>query len=196
MDFRLVDPGTLTWTRTPRGQPMARAPDGAKVIVQSPRCGCRPVSMRSGMYKLVMTLREDVAAHNAFAQWTEAIEACAAADPTVTACLDSRTLSSGVYCDDRGSDSAPRRTVRFMAFGDTLAFDQDGKLSADYLDATACTVLLELQGVWVTDGRWGLRWKVLQFKFSTDDADADAAGNDDDGVGGGVAQPNLFVDDD
>lgn len=185
MDFRTVDPAGIAWTRTPRGALMARTPAGAKVIVQTPTCGCRAETMGSGMYRLVMTLREDQASHSAFAAWAGAVEASAAADPSVSGWREHRTLSTGVY----------NGTMRFVAFSDTLAFDGAGKLSADYLDATSCTLLLELQGLWATDGRWGLRWKVLQYKFSVDPADpADpqpAASNP-----ASKSAKSMFLDDD
>lgn len=157
MDFRAVDPGALQWTLGPRGLPAARvATTGAKVIVQTPTCPVRVTLSAPGMYRMELRLVPGVAAHAAFAKWACDVEESAAEASALDAWKGAKRRSSWVFND----------TARLMAFSDTMAFDADGKLSADLMDARGCAALIELQGLWATDAKWGVRWKVSQVKFS------------------------------
>lgn len=151
MDFRSVTPSSLTWSTLSRGQPVARTPQGGKVVVQTPTCPCR-VSMHSpGMFRIDMSLRAHVPIHAAFMDWVSDIEESATEHLRIP-----KMRSSCVY----------NGNLRLMAFSDTLAFDASGSLSADLMSAAACACVVELQGCWTTDQKWGLRWKVVQVKFT------------------------------
>lgn len=156
MDFRAVKPEGVTWGAAwYRGQPQARTGDGARVTVQTPPCACRVSAMGSAMYRLDMTVREDVASHAAFAEWIGALEKAAATSEALAAWRGDRGMSTTLF----------RGNARFTAFSDTMVFDRDGKVSADLMDAAGCTCILELTGCWGSDSRWGLRWKLCQVKF-------------------------------
>ena len=156
MDFRAVDPGALTWSMGPRGLPAVRNTAGAKVIVQTPTCPCRVTVQAPGMYRMELQLMPGVASHDAFAKWASEVEDSAADAGALAGWKGGKRRSSWVF----------NGTARLMAFSDTMAFDADGKLSADLMDAQGCAALIELQGLWSTDAKWGVRWKVSQVKFS------------------------------
>lgn len=136
--------------------PAARTTAGAKVIVQTPTCPCRVTLQAPGMYRMELQLMPGVASHDAFAKWACDIEDSATEASGLQAWKGSKRRSSWVY----------NGTARLMAFSDTMAFDADGKLSADLMEARGCAALIELQGLWTTDAKWGVRWKVSQVKFS------------------------------
>jgi hypothetical protein len=95
--------------------------------------------------------------------------------------LDVENNASGPWKTQRATKSAVySSTFSVMAFSDTMAFDESGKLSAELASAKSCSVLIELSGAWTGDGAWGPRWKIVQLKFWT-------TGEDDE---------CLFVDDD
>lgn len=173
MDFRAVQPSQVTWTTWSRGQPAARTPQGGKVVVQTPPCAVR-VSMPSpGMYRLDMQLRPDVEIHQAFSEWLADIEDAVAGADALKAWRGAKSRSTTVY----------NGNLRLTAFSDTLAFDATGALSADLMSAAGATCLVELQGCWSSEARWGLRWRVVQVKFSREPPPLPIA-------------PAAFVDDD
>lgn len=159
MDFRLVDASSIGWSSWYRGQPTARLPGGGRVQVQTPVAPCRVAVAQPGMYRVDMSLLPDTPAHAAFAEWVGEAE-----DSVRAAASQSADLSTWIGTKSRSS-TVFNNAMRLMAFSDTLAFDQDGKMSANLLDATTCACLLELTGCWSTDARWGLRWKIVQIKF-------------------------------
>lgn len=82
---------------------------------------------------------------------------------------------AGDHAGDHARDHAERTwcscvvdglTPRFRlsAFSDTLFFDRDGVPLGDPTRVAACACLCELVGAWLTEDRWGLRWKVLELK--------------------------------
>lgn len=173
MDFRAVQPSQIAWATWSRGQPTARTPQGGKVVVQTPTCGVR-VSMPSpGMYRLDMQLRRDVEIHQAFSQWLADIEDGVAGADGLKAWRGTKGRSTTVY----------NGNLRLTAFSDTLAFDASGALSADLMSAASATCIVELQGCWSSDARWGLRWRIVQVKFSKEPPALPAASS-------------AFVDDD
>jgi len=153
MDFRTVDPAAIQWATGPRGLPVARTPAG-RVTVQTPLCACRPSLASAGMYRLELFFLPHVAQHAAFCQWMADVED-AAADKLR---FPDKVRSACVY----------NNGMRLMAFSDTLAFDASGKLSADLLDAASCSCIIELQGCWTSEYKWGLRWKIVQLKFGAE----------------------------
>lgn len=188
MDFRQVSPESVAWgTAFYRGQPQARAAGGARVTVQTPPCACRVSAMGSGMYRLDMTVREDVASHAAFAEWIRGLEAAAAGSEALAAWRGDKGMSTTLF----------RGNARFTAFSDTMVFDRDGKVSADLMDAAGCTCLLELTGCWSSEARWGLRWKLCQVKFDVVSPTLPilAMDGEDDGPKSAAGAPDFaFVD--
>lgn len=165
MDFRKVGLAALRWGASwYRGQPLARLGD-SKVIVQTPMAPCRVSFAGGGMHRVELALVPGVKAHDQFWAWVSAVEASAAASPDLADWRGERSLSASIF---RGS-------MRLMVFSDTLAFDASGALSGDLIGAAACSCLIELQGCWKTDGKWGVRWKVQQIKFDATPPDFPAA---------------------
>lgn len=156
MDFRHVDASQVSWATWNRGQPAARTPNGGKVVVQTPPCAVRVSLPSPGMYRLDMKLRPDVEIHQAFGEWLADIENSVAEAECLQEWRAGKSASTTVY----------NGNLRLMAFSDTLAFDASGSLSADLMHAASCSCIVELQGCWSTDARWGLRWRVVQVKFS------------------------------
>lgn len=153
MDFRSVQPSAITWSTWSRGQPVARVGQGGKVVAQTPLCPCRVSVAGSGMYRLDLVLRQDLPTHSQFCGWLADIED--SASEALKEWRGGRSKSTCVY----------NNSMRLMAFSDTLAFDSSGKLSADLMSAGGCACIIELQGCWSTEARWGLRWKIVQIKF-------------------------------
>lgn len=165
MDFRLVNPESITWKRGHGANVVAVLPEGTKVVVQTPKCACG-VSLHSpGTFRVSMKFKQLDPVHREFEEWLRRVENNASG-PWKT----QRDLKSAVYSS----------TFSIMAFSDTMAFDESGKLSADLPNAKSCSALVELSGAWTGDGVWGPRWKIVQLKFWTT----------------GEADECLFVDDD
>jgi hypothetical protein len=191
MDFRSVTPSSVSWQIGRRGFPVARGPGNAVVRVQTPPFACTVGALGSGMFRIDLALHPRVDVHQDFGRWVGDLEAAAAEAPAVAGWKCGRTAATCVY---RGS-------MRLMAFSDTPTFDREGRLAAGLLDAAGCECILELQGAWGTDGRWGLRWKISQLKYydapPTLPVRPDDGGSDDDKCEGppGVACGFSFLDD-
>lgn len=184
MDFRQADPQAISWATWSRGQPAARTAQGGKIVVQTPLCPCRVSLQGGGMYRIDLVLRPDVALHSEFADWLCVIEEGAAEAEALKAWRGARGRSTCVY----------NNSMRLMAFSDTLVFDSSGKLSGDLLSAAGCSCIIELQGGWSTDSRWGLRWKIVQCKFVEEVSLAPAGALDDEPEAPGPAN-FAFLDD-
>lgn len=150
--FDTVDPSSIRWTNR-GGRIFADVGSRGRLATQTPKCGCRITLHKPGMYRVDMRLNSGVDTHAAFADWVGRLEQSVIdLEPELSS---TKSLSRCVY----------NGNLRLMAFSDTLAFDADGKLSVDFLSAAACACVLELQGAWTTDARWGLRWKIVHLKF-------------------------------
>ncbi len=167
LDFRTIDPAGVAWTIAGpggRGGPrvVARVREN-KVVVQTPTCPVRvdmtTTSAGMPMYRVDFALLETDPAHSEFLEWVRGVERRAA--ESLVDWRGSRSLSTTTF--GRGD----RHSMRLTAFSDTLAFDAGGKVSADLVDATTAAAVLELQGAWNTDAKWGVRWKIVQLKFDT-----------------------------
>jgi hypothetical protein len=164
MDFRALDASSVTWGAWYRGAPAAKTADKARVVVQTPQAPVRVSMVGGGMFRMDMRLRPDVPLHAAFCEWIADVEDSASQAPELAEWRAGKSRSSTVY----------NGNLRLMAFGDTLTFDAAGKLSFDLLDAACCACLVELQGCWSSESRWGLRWRVVQVKFDTQPMDLPA----------------------
>ena len=175
-DFRACDPAVVTWKRGGRkGSVNASGPFGKRVVVQTPRFPCRVSPHAPGIMRLDMTVTADPV-HAKFAEWIGGLEESASESARIDGWAPGLTLSRAVY----GTN------FRVMLFSDTLVFDESGSLSANSRDAKSGTLLLELVGAWTSPGRWGLRWKVAQFKFST--SPMVIVVEEDDDVGGAMEE--------
>lgn len=188
MDFRSVAPQSVGWKTWYRGQPTARLADGkTKVVVQTPLCACRVSLAGAGMYRLTLTLHDHVPAHRAFCTWISDVEDTVTDEPGLAEWREGKAKSTTVY----------NGTMRLMMFGDTPAFDDaTGIMSAEYVDgAAAGAAVLELTGCWSTDAKWGLRWKIVQFKFTKDPPTFPPVPmlDDDDDLDPSPSEPYLFV---
>lgn len=163
MDFRTVRLDALKWAKTPRGWSVTSG--GNKVRVQVPTCPCRVYPMNSTYsrgWTLELQLGDDDQACAEFAEFVDALAAQAreqAAPPNLE-------MAAGTL---RRQDYARSYTsFRVTAFSDAQVFDEQGEyVDTDKLaHARSLTLLLELQGLWTSDLRWGLRWKVAQAKVS------------------------------
>ena len=183
-DFKTIDPASLAWAASwYRGQPVARLADGGepaatRLIVRNPMAPCSVSLVGSGMYRVDMAYGQQQRAqprvHSDFCAWLceldEAAGAACRADATLAAWCRGKSQSSTLF----------KGGFRVTAFSDTLCFDRDGKLSFDLLDAQCCSCLLELQGCWSSEARWGLRWKITQIKFDTEPMAAPPAAGPED----------------
>lgn len=190
-DFRGVDLQQLRWGLAgPSSKPVARLGTHGRVVVQTPCCPCRVSLAGPGMYRADIRLRSDVAIHDEFATWICDIEESAAECEDLAHWREGKSLSSCVY---NGS-------MRLMIFSNVLTFDDKGALSSGFLDAAWCACLVELQGTWGTDSRWGLRWKVIQMKFGKEPLDLPLAirteSDDSDVPVTHAAQTFAFLEDD
>lgn len=153
MDFRNVNPTNIVWQRGGRqGNVLATMKNG-KVMVQTPKCPCSVNVHSAGVFRIDMKLSTLNPVHARFTEWVSDIEHHASGP-----WKDDSVLSSTVY----------NSNFRVMAFSDTMTFDEQGNLSADVILAKSCSALLELTGAWTSNGKWGLRWRVMQVKFSTE----------------------------
>ena len=165
MDFRQINASDVSWLRTPRGAG-ACLPGCDKLTVQTPVVACtvgQMLSRYSHGWALTLTLPDDDPVCRAFGEFIDAIQASATrwvaeSQPSFGAPADS--LSSGLGA----------RQLRVTAFSDTLFFD--AAQCADPSGWTACACVLQLQGLWTSPTRWGLRWKVVQAKQASDAAAA------------------------
>jgi hypothetical protein len=145
MDFRRVDLTTLQWAKR-----------GCKATVQTPLCGCRVTKAGLDALRLDVSLLPHVPQHAAFCEWLERAEEAAEA-----ALSPQRPRSSCVF----------RGNLRLMAFkGSVRVYDHDADEWAgdedDLLSASSVACVIDLQGIWTTDNRWGLRWRVSEVRFS------------------------------
>lgn len=159
MDFRGVRIDELRWSKTARGAGVV-GPGGAKVQVQTPVAACRMVPMVSKFssgWTLDLTFQDSDPVAAAFADFLEDTMAAAVAWGGVTGVqpADAVTRSFG-----------GGRSLRVTAFSDTLFFDPSGAvtLPSGGAQSLGASCLLELQGLWTSPARWGLRWRVVQVK--------------------------------
>ena len=173
MDFRNVDPANVKWQRGGRQGNVLASVQHGKVLVQTPKCPCSVNVHSAGVFRIDMKLGMLNPLHERFAAWVGDVERNASG-PWKTDLV----LSSTIY----GSN------FRVMAFSDTMTFDERGELSADIISAKSCSALLELTGAWTSNGKWGLRWRVVQVKFSTEGHDECLFVDDDDDDGNGFVE--------
>lgn len=207
MDFRSTAPESLSFR--PRVVPGGRrgrvatarggggpalavtTADGGKVRVQLPRASCVVGVHSPGVYRVDLRFPPSEIGE-ALEEWTRRVEEHAAGSVEATGGL---TRSSTLFWNGR------HYCQRVLAFHDTPVFDAaSGEMSADLPSARSAIALVELVGVWTTEARWGLRWKLVQLKFWRDDPVDDALERDvkrrrrvdDDAGGEGTDEACMF----
>ena len=152
MDFRDISPRSLIWRRGAKGVIYANRNSGDKKIqFQIPKCNCQVSVHSPGMFRLEMKLNPTDSIHQQFIRWIADLE----------------ESCKGPWGNLRKSSTIYNNGIRFMFFADTNAFDSSGTLSADYLNAKSAGAIISLVGLWTTQEKYGLKFKVDQFKFDT-----------------------------
>ena len=179
MDFRNISPSSLCWKRGTNGVIYANRQLNAnkKIQFQIPKCNCDIQVHSPGMFRMELVFNENEHIHIQFLDWIKDLE----------------QSCKGPW---KGSKSPLiyNNKMRLMFFADTNAFNADGVLSADYFSAKSVHVLVSLVGLWSTEDKHGLKFKVDQFKFFEDRIDYPGTPNECDLKNdlGDV----MFVDDD
>lgn len=151
MDFRSISPRSITWRRGGKGAIYANRVSGDKKIqFQIPRMNCSISVHSAGMFKMELKLNPEDPVHKQFADWI----------------LDLEESCKGPWGPLRKSSTIYNNGIRFMFFSDTNAFDSSGVLSADFMKAKSLSAILTLSGLWTSADKYGLKFKVDQFKFS------------------------------
>lgn len=164
MDFRDVDIDSLKWF------PMSRKViPVTQIRVQVPRAACtiEPGPCRYG-------IRLD-RCHPAFGDFVRRVESHALEHasrflgrqaPQAPVDLDAPDAADEDFQWPRSwfSSLGYGNSFKVNAFSDTTFFDREGKVCLDPTGFRGCLALLELNGAWVSDTHWGLRWKVLEVK--------------------------------
>jgi hypothetical protein len=181
MDFRDISPKTVTWRRHPaihksKGGIYANRL-GENIKFQIPKMNCRVEVHSPGMFRLELKMSPSIAIHSEFMDWIADLE----------------QSSKGPWGNLIQSPAVYNNGLRVMFFTDTNCFDSTGNLSADFKKARSASAIVSLVGLWVTDSKYGLKFKIEQLKYSEDaipyPADTDSEATP---VGGGY----MFVDDD
>ena len=154
MDFRDISPKTVTWRRHPainksrEGIYANRL--GENIKFQIPKMNCRVEVHSPGMFRLELKMNPSIAIHSEFMDWIADLE----------------QSSKGPWGNLRPSPTVYNNGLRVMFFTDTNCFDSTGNLSADFMKARSASAIFSLVGLWVTDSKYGLKFKIDQLKYS------------------------------
>lgn len=151
-DFRRLHVADLKWFPLSR-----KLVPVTPVRVQFPPCPCS-IHVLPGRYCMELALAGH-AAHPAFVEFVRAIEEHAQRHASRHVC-PSKTWFSALA----SQGAVP--TMKLNAFSDAKFYDAGAGPHPNPTDITGCSCLAELQGAWVSDTCWGLRWKVLEVKAS------------------------------
>jgi hypothetical protein len=150
MDFRDISPRQLTWRRGGKGSIYANRFGGEKTIkFQIPKMNCNIAVHSPGMFRMELKLSPAIPIHAQFMDWIADLE----------------QSSQGPWGNVSRSSAIYNNGIRLMFFSDTNCFDSSGDMSADFLKAKSASVVCTLTGLWLTDSKYGLKFKVDQFKF-------------------------------
>ena len=153
MDFRAISPRTISWRRGGKGNVIYanRSSGDKKIQFQMPKCNCTISVHSPGMFRMELKLNPADPIHQQFANWIADLE-----ESCKGPWGNNLKKSSTIY----------NNGIRFMFFADTNAFDSKNMLSAEYKNAKSLSALISLVGLWTTNEKYGLKFKVEQFKFS------------------------------
>jgi hypothetical protein len=150
-DFRDISPKSITWRKGGRGnQIYANRPGEKSIKFQIPKMNCNVAVHSPGMFKLELKLSPSIKIHEEFMDWIADLE----------------QSSKGPWGDLARSSTIYNNGFRVMFFSDTNCFDSNGNLSADFLKAKSVSAIFSLTGLWTTDSKYGLKFKVEQMKYS------------------------------
>lgn len=152
-DFRNVRPSSISWNRGGRGGGVFASIIGEKNIrIQVPKTNCFVSPHSPGMFKLELQLSPQVPIHAQFIDWIADLE----------------YSSKGPWGDVKLSSAIYKNGMRVMFFSDTNCFDSNGEMSADFAKAKSASLIFTLVGLWIANGKYGLKFKVDQLKYSED----------------------------
>ena len=180
-DFRAVHVSRVVWSKTQRTVSASiDAESRAKIVVQTPaaRCHVQPMaSARASGHIITMLFDDGSDIHAAFQQFLRDLQASC----IEWGGLNHLELYDAVYTGYGGGSS-----FRVTAFSDALFYDTNASQVPSPSAMKACSCVLQLQGAWTSDRRFGLRWQVKQVKealpppmpISREWAEQDDDGND------------------
>ena len=194
MSFRAAAPmfQQLRWRAYAKSM-SASLPDKAKVRVQTPRFPCvLEPGPGVGMTRLRLVLSARTALHREFMDFLEHVEG-ETARQVGGAAMQYRDLSSSLYVSE---DSA---TLGLMVFSECEWFDHSGTIiDGDIMEYAgsnklSAAAMCDFGGIWLGEGRWGLKWTVREVKLYPPMEAADVEEEDEE-----TETPSrfLFVDED
>lgn len=150
-DFRTVRPSAITWNRGGRGGGVFASMIGEKNIrIQLPKMNCTVSPHSPGMFRLDLSLSPQVPIHAQFMDWIADLE----------------YSSKGPWGDVRLSSAIYKNGMRVMFFSDTNCFNSKGEMSAEFSKAKSASLICTLQGLWISNEKYGLKFKIDQLKYS------------------------------
>lgn len=179
MDFRLISPRSITWSRGARGGIIAsRATSSKPIEFQLPRANCTIASHSAGMFKVEIKLNPEDKTHLQLIDWISDLE-----ESSVGTWSSTLSKSRLIY----------KNGFRLMFFSNTNVFDSNGRLSVDFFKAKSCSTLCTLAGLWTSETSYGLRLNIKQLKFFEDALEYPSVVEN---VVITTEQESLFIDDD
>lgn len=149
-DFRDISPRQLTWRRGGKGNIYANRVVGEKTIkFQLPKMNCNIAVHSPGMFRMELKMSPSIPIHAQFMDWIADLE----------------QSSKGPWGNVSKSSAIYNNGIRVMFFSDTNCFDSSGNMSADFMKAKSVSAIFSLTGLWLTDTKYGLKFKVEQFKY-------------------------------
>ena len=150
MDFRSISPKSITWRRGGKGNIYANRVAGEKTIkFQLPKMNCTIAVHSPGMFRMELKMSPSIPIHAQFMEWIADLE----------------QSSKGPWGNVSKSSAIYNNGIRVMFFSDTNCFDSTGNMSADFMKAKSVSAIFSLTGLWLTDTKYGLKFKVEQMKY-------------------------------
>ena len=150
MDFRDISPKSITWRRGGKGNIYANRVAGEKTIkFQLPKMNCTIAVHSPGMFRMELKMSPSIPIHAQFMEWIADLE----------------QSSKGPWGNVSKSSAIYNNGIRVMFFSDTNCFDSTGNMSADFMKAKSVSAIFSLTGLWLTDTKYGLKFKVEQMKY-------------------------------
>lgn len=177
-DFRDISPKSITWRRGGKGSIYANRLVGEKTIkFQLPKMNCNIAVHSPGMFRMELKMSPSIPIHTQFMEWIADLEQSAKGP------WGNVTKSSAIY----------NNGIRVMFFSDTNCFDSQGNMSADFMKAKSVSAICSLTGLWLTDTKYGLKFKVDQFKYFEDQIQYPTDVEEEPNV---ASKAFMFMDDD
>jgi hypothetical protein len=149
-DFRDISPKSITWRRGGKGNIYASRLSGEKTIkFQIPKMNCNIAVHSPGMFRVELKLSPSIPIHEQFMDWIADLEQSA----------------KGPWGNVSKSSAIYNNSIKIMFFSDTHCFDSNGNMSADFMKAKSVSMICSLTGLWITDTKYGLKFKCEQLKY-------------------------------